>query len=253
MPSEILADALNYAEIGWRVFPCKPGTKVPHGELAPHGCHSASTDADLLRAWWSRSPLSPVAIATGAPGPDVVDFDVTAGKPGAISHRRLDAGRHLSRPCLIVATPSGGRHFYYAGSAQGNGSMPRHGVDFRGAGGYVVAPPSPGYVVLAADPDTAAGIDFSAVRRVLEPPRPATPALRPDPGNHEALVLHVARLAEGNRNAGLFWAACRAVEGGAGPDVFRALVAAAVSVGLTEREASATVRSAQRRPIGVTA
>lgn len=244
---ELLTAALHYAARGWPVFPCRPGSKAPHGQLAPHGCRSASTAPAVISAWWARSPMSPVAIATGAPGPDVVDFDVTAGKPGRASHARLRAAGLLGGHRLVVATPSGGRHLYFAGSAQGNGALIRHGCDFRSGGGYVVAPPSPGYEVLAADPHTAAGVDFDAIRRMLEPPRRAAPtAIDQRHASYDALIRHVAGLRE-YRNNGLYWAACRAVEGGAGEDVFVALVDAAMSAGLTEREATATVRSARRR------
>ena len=37
---------------------------------------------------------------------------------------------------------SGGLHAYFTGSEQGNGRLPRHHLDFRSKGGYVVAPPS---------------------------------------------------------------------------------------------------------------
>ena len=249
--TDLLAAALRYAAAGWPVFPCKPGEKVPHGLLVPHGVKDASTAVDRITFWWSRSPLANVAIATGDPGPDVVDLDVTAGKPGRHSYARLRAAGLLEGAELVIATPSGGRHLYYAGTGQGNGSIPRHGVDFRGRGGYVLAPPSvvdgKPYTVVETVPHTGVLVDFGAVRRVLDPPRPVrTPSL-PAQGNHDALVRHVAGLQEGNRNGGLFWAACRAVEGAAGDDVFRALVAAAVTAGLTEREARRTVESARRR------
>lgn len=54
----------------------------------------------------------------------------------------------------------------------------------------------------------------------------------------------MARQPEGNRDNALFWAACRAAE--AGVQDFEPLVTAAVSAGLSEREAARTVLSAQR-------
>ena len=64
-----------------------------------------------------------------------------------------------------------------------------------------------------------------------------------------ALASHVARQPEGNRDNALFWAACRAAE--AGVRDFEPLVAAAVTAGLTEREAARTVLSAQRTICGL--
>lgn len=249
--TDMMTAALAYAALGWPVFPCKPGAKVPHGMLVPNGVKNASTAADRITSWWSRSPMSPVAIATGAPGPDVIDFDVTAGKPGRSSCGRLAAAGLLDGAHLVVATPSGGRHLYFAGTDQRNGAMPRHGVDFRSTGGYVVAPPSQvgggQYSVVETRRQSGAVVDFGAVRRMLEPPRPVCTPIVPTGGNHDALIRHVAALPEGNRNGGLFWAACRAVESNAGDDVFGDLVAAAVTAGLTEREARRTVDSARRR------
>lgn len=242
--------ALAYARRNWPVFPLKPGTKQPNGLLAPNGCKSASTAPQRIAYWWTRSPLSGIGIACGAPGPSVVDFDVTAGKCGRSSYAKLAAAGLLAGAQLVVETPSGGRHLYFVGSDQGNGSLARHGVDFRGVGGYVVAPPTEGYTVLRTDTESASGIDFDAARRVLDPPRPVRTPRPPTGGNHDALVRHVARLAEGGRNAGLFWAACRAAEGGADEDVYRALVDAATAAGLPEREAVRTVESARRR-VGV--
>src|SRR2546430_4640883 len=74
----------------------------------------------------------------------------------------------------LVRTPSGGAHLYAPGSVQGNGSLRGHHIDFRSAGGYVVAPPSTvggrPYVVVShqAHGDT---IDWAKVREHLEPQR----------------------------------------------------------------------------------
>ncbi|SJN47294.1 hypothetical protein FM104_15940 [Microbacterium esteraromaticum] len=63
----------------------------------------------------------------------------------------------------------------------------------------------------------------------------------------ERLADWVAGLAEGNRNAGLFWAACRLAEAGLPePDTFGVLEPAATAAGLESREIAATIRSAHR-------
>ena len=50
---------------------------------------------------------------------------------------------------------------------------------------------------------------------------------------------------EGNRNDGLFWAACRAAEAG-DETVLAELATAARSTGLPDREIAATINSARR-------
>lgn len=246
--------ALDYAARGWPVFPCSPGMKVPLGRLVPHGLKDATVDPEVIVRWWTLAPGANVAIATGAPGPDVVDFDVAAGKPGMRSLARLREVGLMAGSLGTVRTPSGGIHVYWSGSEQGNGAMARYGVDFRGRGGYVVAPPSrvggKPYELIGFR-ESADTVDFAAVRAFLEPPRPA-PAPRRDGGvaDFARLVEWVAELPEGNRNGGLYWAARRARETGAGAGVFADLIAAATRCGLSEDEARRTVRSAYRAGAG---
>ncbi len=91
---------------------------------------------------------------------------------------------------------------------------------------------------------TAGGrLDWQQVRAMLDPPRAAVPKRAGGDIGH--LARWVAGLAEGNRNSGLFWAACRAVEAGATD--LGALAEAAVSAGLSEREAWQTITSAGRQ------
>lgn len=53
----VLGDtAVAYAVAGARVFPCEPGGKRPLGAAAPHGKDSASSDVDIVDAWWCRWP-----------------------------------------------------------------------------------------------------------------------------------------------------------------------------------------------------
>lgn len=245
----LMVAALRYARAGWPVFPCASGDKTP---LTHNGFKNATTDEATITAWWSRSPRANVAIATGAPGPDVVDFDVKNGAPGRATYTTLRDAGLLVGSHATVTTPSGGFHAYYLGSDQGNGSLARHGVDFRGRGGYVLAPPSVvggAAYTLSSRRDRADSrpVDFAAIRRHLNPPSeiPRTVHLGTG-GDYSALVAHVARAPENNRNNCLYWAARRAVETGADDQVFADMIDAAVSTGLAESEAVRTVSSAQR-------
>jgi hypothetical protein len=240
----VLAQALAFAGSGWPVFPCRPDQKIP---ATAHGFHDASTDPDQIAHWFTRDPDRNLAIATGAPGPDVLDVDVHPGGNGFPALRALTRAGMADGAAAIVRTPSGGLHLYFAGSAQRNGHLPGHHSDFRAAGGYVLAPPSRirgrTYELLAR-PGGRSGLDWDAVIRLLEPVRRQTRTARVVPSTELGhLAGWVARLGEGNRNAGLYWAACRALEADPAASL-DPLVAAASQAGLTEREITATLRSA---------
>src|SRR5215472_1616070 len=71
-PAATIRSALALARRGWPVFPCQPGAKAP---ATRHGFCDATTDSDLIAWWWERHPTANLAVATGLPGPDVLDVD----------------------------------------------------------------------------------------------------------------------------------------------------------------------------------
>jgi hypothetical protein len=246
-PRRTVAQALSYASCGWQVFPCQPGTKEP---ATQHGFHDASTDREQIESWWRRIPFANLAIATGAPGPDVLDIDQRgpAGN-GYAALMRLKHAELLDNSGTLIRTPHGGLHVYFIGSDQASGRLSRHHLDFKAVGGYVLAPPSqvdgrPYYSVRQAA--SSGGLIGLAATHVLDPQpsRLARQELATD-GDVGRLVAWVERLEEGNRNAGLFWAACRAVESGQSR-VLDEIAAAAARTGLSEREISRTIDSARR-------
>jgi len=254
LPTGTLRQALAYARRGWPVFPCQPGGKEP---ATRHGFHDATTDPGQINRWWQRQPGANLAIATGLPGPDVLDVDQhgPAGS-GYPAFSRLNRAGLLDGSGAIVATPSGGLHAYLAGSDQQSGRLPRHHLDFRARGGYVLAPPSQvggkPYQLIRRQAESG-GLDWAAVTSLLDPQRgrPARPRVA-EPGDLVRLAAWVERLQEGNRNSGLFWAACRAVEARQ-PGVLDDLAVAAARTGLTGREIARTIASARRgseRPSG---
>jgi Bifunctional DNA primase/polymerase, N-terminal len=239
--------AQAYAAAGWPVFPCVAGEKIP---ATKNGLLDATTDPDRIAHWWGRNPARNVAIATGAPGPDVLDVDHhgEAGN-GFAAFNRLKREGLVGQPRALVRTPSGGFHAYYTGTGQRNGKITGQHLDYRAQGGYVVAPPSAvggrPYEVVSHQPSKDT-FDWTAAKQLLEPERPREPqrdADRPRDVGH--LAGWVAGLEEGNRNDGLFWAANRAIEAGHS-DALDALARAAQSAGLTEAEADRTIRSALR-------
>lgn len=246
------------AAAGVPVFPCVPSGKRP---LTEHGFHDATTDPEQVAAWWSQYPAANIGVPTGTvSGVVVVDVDVHGPVNGFAAFERAHDAGLVDGWQLLVSTPSGGMHAYFpstAGLSQRSWQAARAGVDFRGDGGYIVVPPSTvdsgsggvSYRVRRISPDPAMDLDSDRLRNFLDP-RPAPvprPAGQVRDVSAERLAAWVAARAEGERNRGLFWAACRLAESGIPPgDTYAALAPAAEHAGLTQREVSATVRSAYR-------
>jgi hypothetical protein len=136
--------ALAYAELGWRIFPCHPGSKEP---MTPHGFKGATTNPKIITWWWAHTPDANVAIATGAPGPDVLDIDVKPEGDGWAAFEKLRRAGVLAGAARLCSTRNGGAHLYFTGTEQRCSALRKVFVDFRAAGGYVLAPPS----MVAAD------------------------------------------------------------------------------------------------------
>jgi hypothetical protein len=248
MTDTTLRQALAYARHGWPVFPCLPGQKIP---ATRHGFRDATTDEQQITAWFGRGSGWNLAIATGAPGPDVLDVDQhgPAGN-GYAAFAKLRRSGLVDGAAAYVRTPSGGMHAYFTGSDQHNGRLPRHHLDFRSQGGYSVAPPSQvggNPYDLIARPGGRGTLDWDAATRLLESQRQPKPA-QPLPATGLGLthLAHwVASQPEGNRNAGLFWAANRALDADRAADL-GPLAVAARQAGLGDKEINRTLDSARR-------
>lgn len=256
----LAAAALRYANLGVPVFPCVPGGKQP---LTPNGFHDATSHARSIHAWWERYPDANLGLPTGArTGLVVVDVDVHGDTSGFGSFEQARSAGLAEGWGWMVRTPSGGVHAYYptgADDEQRCWQVPSAHVDFRGDGGYVIAPPSrfvidgktKTYDVLAVSTRRAQPIDATALRRFLEPPRRRLPFAAPQfdgIGCHpEALARTVASAPHGGRNRTLFWASCRMVESQHSHDaVVSVLMPAAQRAGLPDREIEITIESAVR-------
>ncbi|QTE28612.1 bifunctional DNA primase/polymerase [Pengzhenrongella sicca] len=255
----LAAAALHFASAGIPVFPCVAGGKEP---LTVHGFKDASADPRRIASWWRRHPDANVGLPTGAAsGVDVVDIDVHGQGSGFPALKRAREAELVTSWVWVVRTPSGGAHAYFPhphGSEQRSWQSPRTHIDFRGDGGYVIAPPSRlvvegqarRYEVIAVAEHRAGPVDAARLRRFVDPtppPRPVGYAPVRGGADPERLANHVRSLPQGQRNGGLFWAACRMVEAGFDVDsTLGCLGAAGVDAGLSTREAETTVRSAFR-------
>ncbi|GAA2522011.1 bifunctional DNA primase/polymerase [Winogradskya humida] len=144
-----LSAALAYARHGIPVLPVHtpgPGSTCScerpecdrpgkHPRLR-HGLTDASIDPHRIEMWWLRWPDANVGLRTGF-AMDVADVDSPLGWHGL---RHLLGGAMPPGP--QVRTGGGGWHFWFPPLGHGNRVRLLPGVDWRGIGGYVVAPPS---------------------------------------------------------------------------------------------------------------
>lgn len=140
-----LAAALAYAASGMPVFPCNDA-KEP---LVKGGFKAATTDAATIRRWWTSFPAALISIPTGeASGVWALDVDAL----GEHDHDGLGAlaalvAEHGPLPRTRThLSASGGRHLLFRYDpacplTNARGKLPP-GIDVRGRGGYIIAPPS---------------------------------------------------------------------------------------------------------------
>ncbi|HUM16670.1 MAG TPA: bifunctional DNA primase/polymerase [Candidatus Nitrosotalea sp.] len=138
---DVLDSALAYARRGWSVVPVWPREKRPLIPWAPYQHHRP--DEAEIRQWFRRWPSANVGIVTGAVSSlVVVDVDPLHG--GDDSLRALEQAHGPLPDTMTAATGGGGLHVYLA---HPGGRVPNEvglvaGIDLRGDGGFVVAPPS---------------------------------------------------------------------------------------------------------------
>ncbi|MBI9018598.1 MAG: bifunctional DNA primase/polymerase [Phycisphaerae bacterium] len=131
--------ALTYSRNGWAVLPCVCKEKKP---ATKHGVKDASINIDKIEKWWGNNSQFNIGIATGPiSGFFVLDVDGPHGKETLTSLE----GQHGKLPETVVAETKNGWHLYFqmpAGIDIRNRQSFRPGLDVRGSGGYVLAPPS---------------------------------------------------------------------------------------------------------------
>ena len=144
--------ALCYAAQGWHVFPAPRGEKKKSHKSAKYSNGrnwGKTTDPSEIRADFTRWPEANLGIATGIDSDIwVLEADTKEGHnvDGIASLRALEA-QHGPLPVTLMAqSPSGSIHYYFKWP---KGRMIRNstselaaGVDVRGEGGMVIAPPS---------------------------------------------------------------------------------------------------------------
>ena len=152
---DLAASALRLADLGITVIPlwwpdggqcaCPKGAQCSSPAKHPltvNGLKDASSDRDTIAAWWRRYPNANIGLVTGG-AIDVIDVD---GAIPAYQQLITQIGSPKHVATVITGRGDGGLHIYC--TPGGNKTIPsgKHGlpnkIEVKGAGGYVVAPPS---------------------------------------------------------------------------------------------------------------
>ncbi len=132
--------AKKYAEQGWQSFPIKERDKTPIVKWAD----VATTEENMLVGWWDTMPEANIAIACGKRS-GIVVLDVDAGHGGYESLTVLFEKYGPLPTTPVSKTGSGGEHIFFKHPGieiRNSAGKLGKGLDIRGDGGYVVAPPS---------------------------------------------------------------------------------------------------------------
>ena len=138
----LLEQALEYQAKGWSVMPLQPRSKRPMLASWKH-LQEQPADQATIRQWWTEQPDANIAILTGrVSGLVVADFDNCTRDPEAVL-TDLNIGADIP-----IAETAKGFHAYFrhpGGEVRNGvrvGYVGETGIDIRGDGGYVAAPPS---------------------------------------------------------------------------------------------------------------
>ncbi len=272
----IQAAAGDCAARGWHVFPVPPGKKKSH-KKAEFSCGrewGATIDPGEIASDWSHWPEANLGIVTGPrSGFFVVEADTLGGhQVDGVANLKALIAEHGDLPATVEAeSPSGSWHIYFAWPAghtiKNSSSQVAPGVDVRGDGGMVVAPPSvkpgnprpyrwinpPGFFGLADCPDWLLRLCLKPELKLSER---AAAGIRIDMGAgsawaDRALAGELAALLSapiGKRNEALNSSAFSLAQIVAGgclcEDTVKArLTAAAMAIGLDPGETAATIAS----------
>lgn len=159
----LAAEALAYASRGILIFPlwhvdagvCQCADRETCGSPGKHprtrnGLKEATSDLTSVELWWSRWPYANIGMPAGGNGLAVIDVDPAHGGADTIAvfdQYCLEHGIDATATRRI-RTGSGGEHRIYWEPPGGIISKSKAfgpdapGVDTRGRGGYIVAPPS---------------------------------------------------------------------------------------------------------------
>lgn len=236
-----LEAALSYAARGWLVIPlhwptvtgpnprcsCSAGgdcTSIGKHPLTANGLKDGTTDPEKIRRWWAQKPAANVGIVTGREsGFVVLDVDQRLGEDGAAELERLQRENHTLPPTVEAITGSGGSHRLFVHPVQtdvrNSAKKFAPGLDVRGDGGLIAAPPSLHQSGQRYTWDVCAGPDEAVMAplpawllklMVPPPPKPAEPCrVAVNDSGRKWLGEALAKVSNGNRSDTGHWLACQ--------------------------------------------
>lgn len=176
MSHEFLEAAKRYASLGLAVVPLMKRSKKP---IFTDWTNLPRADGALVERWWSSTPEANIGILTGQKS-GVFVLDVDSKNGGNDTYSELLAQHGQMPDTWEVMTGNGGRHCYFRFPAfdvrNVAGLLP--GIDIRGTGGQVVAPPS-------IHPETGRRYEWDGLREIEE-----TPIAEAPPWLIDLLVKH---------------------------------------------------------------
>jgi thymidine kinase len=134
--AKLLGAALDYQERGFSIIPIRPD-KRPYIKWEEFQKRRATKQE--ITAWWNKWPTAMIGIVTGSiSGIVVIDIDEPQG------HDEIQKYIPDSLVVPTSQTSGGGQHLYFKcpSQAPSNNARVISGCDFRGEGGYIIAPPS---------------------------------------------------------------------------------------------------------------
>jgi hypothetical protein len=198
---------------------CPSAAKHPFGSLVPSGCKHATTDAKQIAQWWRQYPQLNIAIGTDS----LVVLDVDLRHRGYENLAALEQQHDALPQTWTVRSGSNGLHLYFAAPRDVtiSNSVGRlaPGLDIKAKGGAIIAPPSRHISgsqyrwIFAPDEAPLASVPDWLITKLTAPQLPPSPTIatsrRPSVAAVRAVLCVVASAQKGERNAILFWAACR--------------------------------------------
>jgi hypothetical protein len=148
---DALTAALAYAKRGWSVFPVPPNTKksCKSGKSSNGRPWGMTSDPVEIESDFKQWMDAGVGLPTGeANGFFVVEADTIEGHnvDGLASLKALEAERGQLPETLMAESPTGSLHHYFnmppAVDIRNSGSRLGPGIDVKGNGGMVLAPPT---------------------------------------------------------------------------------------------------------------